>query len=155
MATSVIPALIDALIAQAQTALGDAIAVHDGYGVSGNVADNLMVGVEDPFSDQAAPSADSQQSWQGIGPNAPRDEVGDITCVAYATSGGKDQSVVRTAVFAITAAVENLLRASPDLGLGPSVRPLGFGSDLKFMQDQDADGVWALVVFSIHFEARI
>jgi hypothetical protein len=153
MATSIIPSLLDALVTECSAAL-TTVAVHDGYGVSGDVHDNLMIGVDDPFSDQAAPTAESQQSWANVGSGRSRDESGDVTCAAYATSGTTDQAAVRAAAFAITEAVENLLRTDPTVGLGDTVRTQ-FGTDQRFLQDQDEDGAWALIVFTIHFDARI
>lgn len=153
MATSIIPALIDALVTRCEAAL-TAVAVHDGYGVSGDVVDNLMIGVDDPFSDQASPTAEAEQSWANVGSGRTKDETGNITCCAYATSGGTDQKAVRDAAYAITEAVENLLRTDPEVGLGPTVRT-EFGTAQKFLQDQDQDGAWALIVFDIHFDARI
>jgi hypothetical protein len=152
MATSVIPALLDALIAAARTALPNLI-VNDGFAVTNDPGDFLMIGVDDPDRPDAALAVTSQQDWAHANYTT-RDEEGDITCAALSWTGDTNQKISRDAVFATTTAVENLLRANPSLGLA-NLLWTSYGSSTQLSQWQDAEGSTALVVFQVHFRARI
>ena len=155
MATSVVPALIDALVTQLTAALPNVLVI-DGVGVTENPGDFLMIGVEDPDQESAAFSADVRQSWAGLGAKA-RDEEGEITCAALAWTGNSDptaQKAARDAAYAILATVENTLRTTPTLGVA-GVRWVSFGTQLTLSQAQGTAGADALVVFRINFQARI
>ena len=155
MATSIIPALIDALVAAARTALPDRL-VHDAFGMTSDPGDFLMVGVDDPSGPTPATSADWAQSWAGLGNHA-RDESGMITCAAYSWNGdGGDagQKAARDAAFATMAAVETFLRADPTLGVITSGW-VQMGASLNLSQGPAEYGVDALLVFQVAFQARI
>jgi hypothetical protein len=154
MATSILPALIDALVAGFRTALPD-VTVYDGYGASEDVGNYLMVGVEDPNDASAATSATSEQSMGPMGTRRSRDEVGDITCVALCWTGDVDQKLSRDAAFAMTAAVENFLRADPRLGDLPGLLSVEYGSRTSLAQNVEDAGAQAWLVFTVHFKARI
>lgn len=152
MATSVIPALIDALVAQSTTAL-PSVKVYDGLAVTNDPGDFLMVGVEDPDLESAASSATAEQSW-AHSTGTSRDESGEITCAALSWNGDGNLKTARDGVFAITAAVENLLRNDPDLGVA-GLLWTSFGSTVELSQGQGDMGADALVVFKVAFRARI
>lgn len=156
MGTSVVFPLIDALVDRFTEALPN-VEVHDGFGVSDHADDFLMVGVEDPNGSEAT-SADAQQAWAGLGANA-RNETGTVTCAALAwrgNPGDAGQREARAAAAAIVAAVENDLRADPNLGgVVPGLMWVGFGSRVRLVQDQTESGPMTLVVFDIDFKARI
>jgi len=155
MATSAVPAVIDALVTKARAALPD-LSVHDGFGVTDDPGDFLMVGVEDPDLDGATFSAEAQQSWAHVNHTA-RDEEGDITCAALSWTGDGDeagQKAARDAVYATTAALENVLRADPTLGVA-TVLWASFGTSQQLKQAQDQHGAIALLLFRVHFKARI
>jgi hypothetical protein len=155
MSTSVVPALIDALVARCDAALS-AVSVYDGYGVTDNPGDFLMVGVEDPDSQDSASSSDASQEVATMGTNRSRDERGTVSCVALSWNGDGDQKAARDRVYATTAAVESLLRANPDLGIpGYALVVTGFGADQRLMQNQDTDGAEAAVFFTVRFRARL
>lgn len=161
MATSVVPALIDALVTQATAALPDRLVV-DGYGVTSDTNQNvLMVGVDDPDSGQSANSQTGEQTMATMGTPRSRDEEGDVTCAALSWNGNTDQKAARDAAYATVAAVETILRADPTLGVGQPGRvvcQLG-GHTLSQNQYADTDtqagGCDALVIFTVHFKARI
>lgn len=154
MATSVIPQLIDALVAAATAALPDqGIVVLDGYGVTEFTGNYLMIGIDDPYRPDASVSASSTQDWAHANYTT-RNEEGDVTCAAVSWSGDANQKTSRDAAYATTAAVENLLRANPSLGL-TALLWTSYGTTTQLEQSQDEDGSWALVVFSVHFRARI
>lgn len=152
MGTSLIPAVIDALVAAAQTAMPN-VSVRDGFTVTGDSGDFLMVGADDPDSDTAADSASSQQAWAHANHMA-RDDNGEINCVALSWSGDSDQKAVRDAAYAIVAGIENVLRANPTLDV-PGVLWTGFGSTQTLRQDQYQEGVDARVSFTVAFRGRI
>lgn len=152
MPTSVVPAVIDALIVTATDALSD-VQVYDGYGITADPGDFLMVGIEDPDSDGAGFSADSRQQWANANYTA-RDEEGDITCVALSWNGDGDAKLARDTAYAITAQLEDALRANPSLGV-ESLLWTGFGSTAQLSQAQGTGGASALLTFRIHFRARL
>lgn len=153
MATSVVPALIDALVTAARTTLPDVL-VFDGIGQTDDPGDFLMIGVEDPDLEGAAFSADTKQDWAAVGTGAPRDESGEITCVALSWNGDGNPKSARDGAYAIAAAVEDLLRANAALGV-PQLLWTSFGSSSQLSQAQGSGGASALLVFRINFRARI
>lgn len=157
MATSVVPDLIDALLALARSgavAIVPDSNVFDGVGVTQDPGNFLMVGVEDPDMEGMAFAADARQEWSGVGTGAPRDEEGDVTCVAVAWNGDGDAKAARDAAYAIAAALEDALRANPSLGVS-SLLWTGFGSSSQLSQAQGEGGASSILIFRIHFRARI
>lgn len=152
MSTSAIPAVIDALFAASTAALTD-VTVSDGFGVSGEPGDYLMVGVDDPDSRRRTPSADSAQDWAEIGHRG-RSEQGEVTCSAASWNGDSDQKVARDAAFAIVAAVENLCRADPTLGVA-TLLWTSVGTSIELQQEQGDYGARSVVIFRVAFRARI
>lgn len=152
MATSVVPALIDALVTQARTNL-PSTNVYDGFGNTQDPGDFLMIGVEDPDTDNAAFSADTKQAWAHANYTT-RDESGEITCVALSWNGNGDQKAARDGAYAIAAAVETFLRANPALGV-TGLLWTGFGSSSQLSQAQGTAGAAAQLIFRIDFRARI
>lgn len=154
MATSVVPALIDALVTAARTALPDAL-VSDGIGATDDPGDFLMIGVEDPDIEGASFSADTRQDWANANYTT-RDEQGEITCVALSWNGDGPEGAkaARDGAYAISAAVETLLRANPSLGVD-GLLWTGFGSSSQLSQAQGSAGASALLVFRINFRARV
>lgn len=158
MSTSAVPDLIDALIAQAPAALEPLsfdVDVIDGPGVDGGeLTDFLMVGVNDPDSNDQATSADATQDWQNAGNLGARKEEGTITCAALSWNGDADQKRARDHVFAIAGAVSDMCRTTPDLGV-PTLLWTSFGGNSDLFQNQDETGAVALLVFRIGFRALI
>lgn len=153
MPTSVVPALIDALVTNARAALPD-VEVYDGLGVTtdpGNVY--LMIGVDDPDQGNEAFSANSQQEWANANYTA-RDEEGDIVCAVVAWNGDGDQKLARDDAYSVVGDVENMLRSTPSQGVA-NVLWTSFGSRSRLAQDQTEVGARAIVIFRIYFRARI
>lgn len=157
MATSVVPLLIDALVEQATEALPDAL-VFDGYGVTDDPGpDILMIGVDDGQSSSAATSSNSSQSQATAGTPRSRNQTGSINCWALSWNGNATPKEARDAVYVLQAAVENILRTDPQLGVAPpngQILVIQLG-DESLQQDQTDAGAEALLAFSIAFEARI
>lgn len=158
MALSAVPGLIDALATRASAAAAlSGVTVCDGYGVTDTSADLLLIGVEDPDIEGAAFSADVTQQWATVGTGAAADETGSVTCAAVSwngNSGNAGQKAARDAVFAIAAAVSQLCKDSPSLGVAELLWTR-FGSQLQLMQNQDEQGSIATLVFRINFHARV
>jgi len=152
MAVSVVPALIDALVAAATAALPNVL-VLDGMGATDDPGDYLMVGVDDPDTDGDAFSGDSQQKWAHA-TGSTRDELGQITCAAFSWNGNGDQKAARDSAYASVEALAAACRDSVDLGVD-SIAWVDFGTDARLSQIQSDSGAAALVVFQIAFRARI
>jgi hypothetical protein len=145
MAVSVVPALIDALVA--------ATGGYDGLAVTDEPGDFLMIGVDDPDTEGGAFSGESRQSWANANSTA-RDESGSITCAAYSWNGDGDQKTARDAAYVLVEALASVCRATPALGLS-TLLWVDFGSDANLQQFQGEWGASALVVFTVAFRARI
>lgn len=145
MAVSVVPALIDALVA--------ATGGFDGLAVTDEPGDYLMVGVDDPDTDDGAFAGESRQQWASAN-HTTRDESGSITCAAYSWNGDGDQKSARDGAYALVEALAAVCRATPDLGVD-SLLWTDFGSDTNLQQFQGDWGASALVVFTVAFRARI
>lgn len=145
MAVSVVPALIDALVA--------ATGGYDGLAVTDEPGDFLMIGVDDPDTEGGAFSSESRQEWANAN-NTARKESGTITCAAYSWNGDGDQKVARDAAYALVEALASACRANPSLGVA-SLLWTDFGSDANLTQLQGEWGASALVVFTVAFRARI
>lgn len=154
MGTSAVPALIDAVIAGARAALPN-IRVYDGAGNSDDPGDFLMVGVEDPTS-HGGEAASSSQVPGPFGTNRPRDENGILWCAAYSWNGDGDQKQARDNVYAYMAAIENLLRTTPNLGIAAGGMFVAqMGDTQRFLQGPIPQGVEAALIFNLAFFARI
>ncbi len=159
MASSQLPAVIDALVAQLTTALAGtpAVLVTDGVGVTEDPRDFLMIGVDDPTSNSPA-SGSSEQAMATMGTGRPRDETGTIICAAQSSNGNgsSGQKAARDAAYSYMAAVETLLRSSPSLGLtSPVTVVVQMGGTTSLIQGQDDHGADALLIFTVTYKIRI
>lgn len=160
MTVSVVPLLIDALVARCQDALPSTVAVYDGMGVSDDPSDYVMIGVEDPFRDTESAS-ESKQEWFEAGVGAKRSETGTILCAALAWTGDTNVKVARERVYDTANAIAAMLRAGEpdnprDFSLGlDGLLWTSYGTNSRLHQGQTDDGCFALVMFEIYFEAQI
>lgn len=156
-ASSVTPLIIDALVAQATAALPSAL-VYDGFKMSDDATqDTLMIGVDDGLSSSAATTAGGSQVQATMGTPRSRQQTGSINCFALSWNGDSNQKAARDAVYALQAAVESILRATPTLGISPpngQILTIQIG-DESLQQEQDEDAAQALLTFTVQFEARI
>lgn len=130
------------------------VIVADGDLVTDERGTFLMVGWDDPENDRAT-SASASQEWASLG-NRARNESGTVTCLVVRSQGDRDAKAARDAVRDATDAVENLLRADPNLGgLVPGLQWTGFGPRFELRQWLTEDGAVALCVFDIAFRARL
>lgn len=156
MATSAVPNVIGALVTLAAASLPNII-VSDGYAITDSPGDFLMVGVEDPETVTLARSAQASQSAATLSSNRSRDETGTITLAALSWNGDDDLQAARTTAYGIVAAVENLLRSNPSLGLVPTFAYMvaEMGQNMTLSQAQTDVGASVLVVFDIAFKTRL
>lgn len=153
MATSAIPALINALVANATAALTDTD-VYDGFGVTSDPAENVLhIGVDDVNNDGGASSAYAQQEWANAN-HTSRDEDGHVVCAASSWNGDGDAKAARDGAFATVAAIENMLRANPSQGVA-TLLWTSLGGSINLSQWQDDAGATAVVIFTVNYRARI
>jgi len=153
MSASVVPSLIDALVAQAAAALPTAL-VLDGIGVTDDPGDYLMVGTDDPDNPDESEAATVTQTQMAFGSTRPRHEEGVIHMAARSISGDGDQKAARDAVYALQEALAAVLRTATDLGVTGALT-LGNGANLRLLQNQDTYGARATLLYDIAFDAQI
>jgi hypothetical protein len=79
-----------------------------------------------------------------------------VTCIAMSWNGDADLSAARAAAKATTVAVENHLRADPNLGGSvDGLMWVGYGTRTELIQLQATDGACVMCVFDVAFKARI
>lgn len=154
MPTSVIPGLMDAIIETAESAVVGARVIDSIGAADGDPGDYLMVGVEDPDVEGYTVSARSKQEWANANYTS-REEEGDITCAAYSWNGNGDQKAARDAVYATVGDLEQALRDNPPQNQSDVLWTSFAVTNSELNQIQSASGAGALLLFSIHFEARI
>lgn len=156
MGTSQLPGLIDALVTRATTALAAyPVLVTDGYAVTDDPSDFLMIGIEEPSIPAASFAGSSDQIWGPQG-GRKRDENGAVWCAAYSENGDGVQKTARDAAYSYMAAVETLLRADPNMGLNTGGNFVAeMGDTQRLTQDQNSNGASALLIFNVKFFARI
>lgn len=153
MAVSVVPALIDALVAAATAAL-PAVLVNDSWIISSDPGDYLMVGVSDPSDPDDSEAAIVNQSQLTFGATRPRHEEGIIRMAARSINGDADPKVARDAVYAIQEALAAALRTTDNLGVA-GITMLGNAADLRLLQNQGTYGARATLLYGIAFQAVI
>lgn len=154
MATSAVPAALDALLVILQAAPGlDGVRVVDGPPTNNLVGgDWLYVGYQ-PGADT---SANLVQAFNAAGART-RDEDFELLCYAESRSGGTGIASVRQRVFELLAEVETALRATDALPLAPTLNGTVLWAHLTTgdLYQLQADGVLAGVAFTIRCRARI
>lgn len=154
-----LPVILSYLVSlfQGDPTLGQAtppVTVYDGPPTTALDAPlKLYIGLTDPDNDAAEEAAIFDQARPDLG-KAQRDETISIRCVAEAWSGSDDMATVRAAVFGITQATENLVRADGSFGALPGVilaNPGVTGGTL--LQNNTSTGAVAQVRFSINFRS--
>lgn len=149
---SVVPDLIDALIAHCSAALPAEVEVVDGPGSSmEDVEDFLHIGMRDPRNPQGAAASESQE-WPKAS-SVSRSGTGSIFCAAVSWDGSGEQKMARDKVFATVTAVQQMLHADTRLGVDGVVKTSY--TSIDFDQGQTAAGAFAVVLFAVEFEERL
>jgi hypothetical protein len=152
--TSVIPDLIDALIANAKARPGlSTVIVTDAVDLAQTNDFRFMVGASDPMSVSPQPSASADQDWAGATPQA-RDESGSITCAVSGASGDTDPKAIRDEIFRIAGEIQTMLRVDI-LQSVPGLRWTGYTGQTFEQWRNTTTGVEALLTFRIEFKARL
>lgn len=154
MATSRVPAAVDALLAilRAAPALAQAL-VLDGPPIELAGNQRLYVG----WAPDGGAAVNLTQDFNAAGART-RDEDFVINCYAEVWSGDTSMQVQRTAVFALVAAVETALRATGAAPEAPTLNGTVLWSHLTagdLAQFQDTDGARAGLAFAVTCRARI
>ncbi|WP_329311707.1 hypothetical protein [Streptomyces sp. NBC_01262] len=160
MATSAVPAAIDALLSiltEASKRAGSALAntqIFDGPALTNlEFGRRLFVGWQ-PEADNAAALT---QDFAYAGARR-RDEEFQISCYAEVESGDTDMQPLRTAAFALVAVVETELRASDDAPTAPTLNGTVLWAHLttgNLQQGQTLAGAAAGVAFTISCRSRL
>lgn len=163
MTTSVVPAVIDYLVAQARAAPALAgVMVVDGPQPSKSLQDIeqvLWIGA-DP-ADPGGDMAQADQKWPYSDKARTRDEDAVVVCAAQHWSGDTSNKVHRDGAMAIIAALDDLIRGDPSAG-GPGDASMGglvFWSGILgpyvFRPRQQGGGASMLVTFNVVYHARL
>jgi hypothetical protein len=158
---SIVPAVIDAIVAQVGAYLPTGAKVYDGFGLSEDLGVSvLMVGVDDADAENEGVASEARQEWAMTG-NLRRDETGYVTCAAVGWDGDAVMKAARDTAYSIVSAVEQLCRNNPTLGLdnrGPTLGSMintSFGGRVVLTQNQAQQGSIAVVIFRVNFLARL
>lgn len=157
MAVSLVGSFVDALVTQATSALAS-VKVYDGFGISEDPSDFLMVGVDDPDPQSAGTSTRTRRKQMVMTPTSSSyREESEVVCAAYSWNGDAVQKTARDAVFTIASAVDNLLRTTLVAGPTPSVLGVSGVRNAQITETDLRQDVWqaadALLVFTITFDA--
>lgn len=155
MATSRVPAAVDALLAILGAAPGlDGVLVLDGppwQNFTGQ--ERIYVG----WQPSEAPAVTLAQDFNAAGART-RDEEFTINCYAEAWSGGTDMQPQRARVFELVAVVEAALRATDAAPEAPTLSGTVLWAHVTsgdLAQDQTTDGARASIPFAVSCRARI
>ena len=157
MATSVVPALIDALVDALQSALPD-VNVYDGFGISDDPGDFLMVGVDDPDPQSSGESASANREQMAMTPTqAVYRESGSVTCAGFSWNGDADPKAARDAVYAMADALDSEARTNRTSGPTPSVFGVAGITNAWVSSTVLRQDIWqtsdALLVITLSFQA--
>jgi hypothetical protein len=155
MATSAVPAAIDALLAilRAAPGLSEVLFVDGPAAVNLTDRHRIYVG----WSPGAEQSVDIVQGFAGAGART-RDEDFSIACYAETWAGDEDMALRRTRVFELLAAVEVALRATDAAPEAPTLNGTVQWAHLtagSLVQEQNSDGALAGLSFTVTCRARI
>lgn len=150
---SIVPAFVVALRA-AVAPLLPSVTVDLAYTGAADPGDYLWIHCEDPYASGPAPGSTSSQVWAGAARATGRQESGDITCAIEAWNGQGDVAAAMTAAYAILAPVATWLRTAEWSAVTPGLLHAAVTSQRLDLGLSGTDAR-ALLVFVIHFEARI
>lgn len=150
---SIIPAFVVALRA-AVAPLLPSVTVDLAYTGSPYPGDYLWIHCNDPYAPGPAPGSTSSQVWAGAARATGRQESGDITCAIEAWNGEGDVTAAMTRAHAILAPVATWLRTAEWSAVAPGLLQAAVTSQQQELILSGTDAR-ALLVFTIHFEARI
>lgn len=149
---TIIPSLIDALVAKARSIPEITATVWDGYASTEEGGDTFNIGIDDPTAESDANAANSHQVW--IATNRRRAESGEVVCASTCIEGSGDMKVARDRAMSYVQAFEDAIRTDYSLG-GVEGLLWVVGGETNYFSNNDEDGATATIVFRLEFEARI
>lgn len=160
--TSVVPAVIDYLVAQARAAL-PGVTVFDGPQPAESwkaIPQILWIGAD--AMNAAGLGAEASQDWPVLGDfGRTRDESGTITCTCRHWGGDTAIKPHRDGAASIIAAVELLLRGLPgeggpgDITMGGLVMWAGVDGPMQWYPRQKPNGAEVACMFRVVYRARL
>lgn len=147
------PVVYAALLSTAGTAFGATLRVVDGFDISDDPGDVMLLGVPSITDVNAITAGSFTQDPATLGTTRPRDETGTINGVVFAWNGDGNAATARSTAFGYLATLNAALRATPKLGtsLAYLVAQLSAGDVLEDKQD----GANCAVSFTVAYKARI
>lgn len=155
MASAAYPTVHAALFALADSVRVDGLRVVDGFDVSEDPDDVMMIGVP-TLSDVNAVAAGSfsQEALSFGRAGGVRTETGTVNGLVIATNGDGDQAAARAAAFGYVDTLGDALRADPAMGVtsfNELVAQLNTGD---VIEDQ-VDGAATAISFTVAYKALI
>lgn len=156
MAFSVAPDLIEAIVAYAKDALPH-IVVSDGFAVTSDNSETLMIGVDDPNVDGAQFSVEGERDFVNGGLDGIIAETGEIVCAATAWIGDDDPLTPRRRVYDIADKIAELCAirgaTDPAFGVEKALWTVA-GRRHQLLQMAGDGGCAAILIFRIYYEGR-
>jgi len=147
---SLVPALLDAIVSAADTAL-PTVGVFDVDGPSDSGSDFLIVGIDDPDEVGFSESAEVAHDWAGFSSGL-REQAGTLWCVLGSWNGDNDPKAARDAVDGYFGTIKGLLRT--DATIAAAV-PGGYATVATERWSQNLTDAGAVVrlAFQVGFKA--
>lgn len=147
------PWVFKALLSAAEVALSDDLRVVDGYDISDDPGDVLMLGVPN-LSDTSSISA-GQFNQEQIGHGAAGNirETGTINGIVMAWTGDVDANAARTACFGYLDSLSAAIRADRHLGVSDFDLVVGTALTSGDVAEDKVDGATCAVSFTVNYTA--
>ena len=156
MTSAAYPTVYAALVTAIDNAL--TVRVVDGYDISDDPGDVVMVGVPSLSSTTSIAAGSFSQVAATMGSTRTRDETGTINGVVMARNGDADATGAaadRTAAFGYVASIESALRTDPSLGLMPTFQRVVVQMSTGDVLEDKTDGATCAISFTVAYVARI
>lgn len=151
MATTALPQVIDALVAQLQAASAlSAVRVFDGIEVDGSYPGDAIVVGDDGGEDGDVTAGSGRQSYDTLGARSMYEDA-SLDCYLWAWDGSTDIRSRRIRAFQIFSAVDTAIRADPSLG---STCLYAGISDFSVAYRQTSNGAAVVINFSVTYRAK-
>ena len=154
MPSTAYPTVYSAVVSTATTALTGTLRVVDGFDLSADPGDVMLIGVPNPADENAIAAGSFNQDFGSFG-SAPgtRQETGTIHGFAMARNGQGDQNGARTTAFSYIDTLADAIRADPSLGVSAFTIAAQLTSG-DVTEDQ-VDGATCAVSFTVTYTAYV
>lgn len=154
MPSTAYPTVYAAVVSTAHTALDATVRVVDGYDLSSDPGDVVLIGVPTLADENAIAAGSFSQDPSTFG-RAPgtRKETGTVNGFALARNGDGDQTGARTTAFSYIDALADALRNDPTIGVTAFslVAQLTSGD----ISEDQVDGATCAVSFTVTYTAFV